>query len=62
MKVGDKYRINPLSFKEGGFTVVVENHNGSIFEYDKIKNPESYIRAALRNPIVKKAWVKENKK
>lgn len=58
MYVSDKYRKNILSKIPGGWTVVVEYNNGHIFEYDKVKDPEAYIKKLKRNSDVKNAWVK----
>ena len=57
-KVGQKYRINELSFVPGGVTVVVQETGGRRYEYDKIKYPQKYIAAALRKSNVIDAWVK----
>lgn len=59
MKVADNYRTNSLSLKPGGCTIVVEYNNGHIFEYDKIKNPDAYIRKIKKNRNVVNAWIKE---
>ena len=37
LKVGDKYRSNPLSFVPGGVTVIVQHPNGFTKEYTKVK-------------------------
>ncbi len=58
-KVGDKYRTNPLSFKPGGYTVVVELDNGRQFEYTKVKYPVTYIKTIKRNKNVRKVWIKD---
>ena len=56
-KVGDKYRINYLSLRPGGHTVFVKNWKGIILEYDKIKNPQAYIRVLKRiNPGIQAWW------
>ena len=58
-KVSDEFRENPLSLRPGGYTVFVEEENGRILEYDKIKRPWSYINAVRReNPLIVKAWWK----
>lgn len=58
LKVGDQYRKNELSKTPGGCTVVVEM-KGGIFEYDKIKDSEAYIKMASKKPGFIKAYVKE---
>lgn len=58
MYVSDKYRKNILSKIPGGWTVVVEYTNGRIFEYDKVKDPDAYIKKLKRNKDVKDAWIK----
>ena len=57
-KVGDQYRINSLSHKPGGVTVIVELNTGQVLEYDNIKYPASYINKTIKKPGVKKAYVK----
>jgi hypothetical protein len=56
--VGDDYRTNPLSNKNGGCTVIIEYTNGRVMAYDKVKNPRAYIRTAYENPKVKQAYIK----
>ena len=58
-KVGQQYRTNELSFRPGGYTVIVQETSGRRFEYDKIKYPGRYIAAAKRKSNVIDAWVKE---
>lgn len=48
-RVPDKFRTNPLSLKPGGVIVYVKFKNGSIREYDKVKNPSSYIKQIKYN-------------
>ena len=43
MRVGDEYRINPLSLEPGGFIVTVVFSNGKTLEYDKVKSPRKYV-------------------
>ena len=43
MRVGDEYRINPLSLEPGGSVVTVVFNNGKTLEYDKIKSPRKYV-------------------
>ena len=59
-KVGDKYRTNELSLRPGGYTVIVEEHDGKRYSYDKIKYPRAYIRKVLLGQHVAKAWVQED--
>jgi len=59
MKVKREYRTNILSFAPGGVTVVTRLHDGSIYEYDNVKYPASYIKKALASGNVADAWVKE---
>jgi hypothetical protein len=41
--VADKYRINSLSFEQGGYDVAVTFSNGSTRIYDKVKFPDLFI-------------------
>lgn len=43
MKVADKYRTNSLSHTPGGKVVKVVFQGGRTLEYDKVKNPRSYV-------------------
>ena len=43
MRVGDKYRINPLSLSPGGSIVCVVFSDGRTLEYDKVKSPKKYV-------------------
>ena len=43
MRVGDKFRTNPLSLKPGGSIVSVVFSDGETREYDKIKYPRKYV-------------------
>lgn len=43
MRVGDKYRTNPLSHEPGGDEVTVYTKDGKIRTYDKVKSPQKYI-------------------
>jgi hypothetical protein len=45
LDISDKYRTNPLSLKEGGYSVTISYEDGSIFTYDKVKNPGRYIQS-----------------
>jgi hypothetical protein len=57
LQVGDQFRTNPKSLAPGGYTVMVEYHDGTILFYDKIKNPNAYIDRVLLNSLVKDATV-----
>jgi hypothetical protein len=48
--VEDSERLNPLSFIEGGTTLVLLFKNGNVLGYDKIKYPSRYIHEILRSP------------
>lgn len=43
MRVGDEYRVNPLSLEPGGSVVTVVFSNGRMLDYDKIKSPKKYV-------------------
>lgn len=43
-RVSDDRRTNGLSFTPGGAVVTVIKEDGTRLHYDKIKNPEAYIR------------------
>jgi len=58
-KVGDKFRTNEMSTTPGGSIVIVKLKSGRVYEYDKIKNTETYIKSVLQNPSVEWAKVKE---
>jgi len=59
-KVGQDYRTNNLSFVPGGCTVIVEQVDGKLLEYDNIKYPQKYIAAAVTKPNVVNAWIKSS--
>ncbi|MCK9446384.1 hypothetical protein M0Q50_05785 [bacterium] len=61
MIIKDEFRKNELSFQPGGVTVKVIYKDGSIREYDKIKNPKAYIRKILLNKNVDIAFVEKTK-
>ena len=58
-RVGDEYRDNPMSNRPGGVTVCVKETNGKIFEYDKIKNPEAYMRKIKTENPDFECWIKK---
>jgi hypothetical protein len=43
LRVGNRFRTNPLSFTSGGADVLVVYKDGSRFLYDKIKFPAHYV-------------------
>ena len=43
---------NTLSFEPGGSDVVVEYHDGSVFGYDWIKTPSSYISTIFNVSLI----------
>lgn len=59
MKVADQFRTNELSFRPGGYNVIVVYKDGKIREYDKVKYPKRYIDKILKNPQVMEAYVKQ---
>lgn len=50
MKVGTEFRTNPLSFRGGGVTIVVERTDGRVLEYTDVKHPNKYIQKIENNP------------
>jgi len=57
LRVTDQYRRNTLSVKPGGSNVVVSYTNGTVYIYDKIKNPSAYINSVKCRGHVKDAWI-----
>ena len=51
--VSDVFRTNPKSLIPGGSTVVVENYDGTIKAYDKVKNTTAYINAIIKDLKIK---------
>ena len=49
LKVGDKYRSNPLSSIPGGVTVCVMHPRGNVKEYNKVKYPKAFMKKILEN-------------
>jgi len=47
VNVDDKFRKNALSLISGGSTVEITYANGQTLVYDKIKNPEKYIKSLV---------------
>ena len=60
-KVGDDYRTNPISVTPGGVTVTTINEKGQVLDYENIKQPYAYIKTALKNPDIIKAYIKKRK-
>jgi len=64
-KVGDNFRTNNLSNTPGGVTIIIEfkpdaNKHVKRLEYDKVKNPETFIKAAMsNNSNISRAWIKK---
>lgn len=63
LKVGQEFRTHNLSNSPGGvIVIVVEDQQNGLgyceYEYDRVKNPEAYIKAVLRKELVKDAYVK----
>jgi hypothetical protein len=59
MKVRDAYRTNASSLVNGGVTVCVVKNDGKIYEYDKVKNADLYIKKVLEAKNVIKAYIKK---
>jgi hypothetical protein len=57
-KVGDKWRINPLSHQPGGVKVFVKFNSGFIKVYDKVKHPNQFISKIheSNNPDISNIW------
>ena len=47
-KVADRYRSG-LSQMPGGYIIKIYFNNGEVREYDKVKDPISYLRKALKD-------------
>lgn len=59
-KVSQNYRKNKLSFKAGGYNVILVHENGQTLEYDNIKYPEAYCTASFnRDDKIVKAYVRD---
>lgn len=57
IKVLDNYRTNPESHIPGGSVVETFNDKGLRLVYDKIKNPEAYIRRITKDESIIKVYV-----
>lgn len=60
MKVADKFRTNEKSLVPGGNVVSIKYSNGKVYEYDKVKNVDAYIKKAKNNADVVKISVGGN--
>jgi len=62
-KVGDEYRVNELSHRPGGYSVIVVLQDWMpdprIKEYDKIKYPYNFINRVKQDSNVKQAFIKQ---
>lgn len=52
LKVADEFRLNSLSLKPGGATVIVVYQNGTRRSYDKVKRPSAYVNRIIQNDDV----------
>jgi hypothetical protein len=43
LKIGSKYRTNPMSLEPGGSEIVVVFQDGMSYLYDNIKFPKKYV-------------------
>jgi hypothetical protein len=59
LKVNDEHRTNELSLSPGGSIIKILHDDGRILVYDKIKNPNAYIKRALKDESVSKIWCDE---
>lgn len=57
LKVEDKYRTNPHSLVPGGFVVEIHTNDGKVMIYDKVKNPEAYIKRISKDHSITKVLV-----
>lgn len=57
IKVKDNYRTNPESHIPGGSIVETFNEKGIRLVYDKIKNPQAYIRKITKDTSIIKVYV-----
>jgi hypothetical protein len=57
LQVADQYRTNPMSLTPGGYTVMVEYKDGTVLFYDKVKNPNAYIKRIYLDANVREATV-----
>ena len=60
MKVADKFRTNERSLVPGGNIVSITYANKKVYDYDKIKNVDAYIKKAKKNASVVKISVGGN--
>jgi hypothetical protein len=57
IKVKDSYRTNPESHIPGGSVVETFSDKGIRLVYDKIKNPDAYIRRITKDDSIIKVYV-----
>lgn len=57
IKVKDSYRTNPESHIPGGSVVETFSDRGIRLVYDKIKNPDAYIRRITKDDSIIKVYV-----
>ena len=57
LKVDDKYRTSPHSLVPGGCVVEIHTKDGKVMIYDKVKNPEAYIRRISKDYNIDKVLV-----
>lgn len=60
MRVGDEFRINPLSLKPGGSIVTVVFSNGKTLDYDKVKSPRRYVGSIPEREDIVQIFVNGN--
>ena len=52
LKIGSKYRKNPMSLEPGGSEVKVVFENGMSYLYDNIKFPKKYVLSISKKETV----------
>lgn len=57
INVNDKYRTNPDSHIPGGSVVETFSNKGIRLVYDKIKNPDAYVRKITRDESIIRVYV-----
>ena len=50
--VRNKYRINPLSLKNGGSNIIVEYYDNKVLGYSNIKLPSAYIEKIFKKKFL----------
>jgi hypothetical protein len=43
LRIGERYRKNPLSLQPGGYEVTVVWQDGTEYVYDNVKMPKKYV-------------------